>query len=406
MSLRRQLILVLAVLVLATLIANGFSFYMFSRLGDAAQKVDAGLGAFAADAMLWMGVVTALASAFGLAAFLLLVRMLLRLLGGEPQYAASVVGRIAQGDLAFKIKVDADKQDSLLGGIALMQANLREMASQIRAAAEKLDSSAGRMRETTGSISGGNDQQRATVVATTATISSAEGIARRVADSAAEVRQMSAASMARMQEGNECLARMIGEIDSVESSVDEISRTAEAFIESTQAITGMTQEVRGIADQTNLLALNAAIEAARAGEHGRGFAVVADEVRKLAEKSAQTAAEINKVTAALGDKSAIVERAIENGRQALRSSQEHLEMVAEGLGEANHAAQLTTQGMEEISSSMIEQTAISKEIGGNVERVARVAQEINVPIGLAEQEGLQLQVLAAELNEVLNRFKL
>jgi methyl-accepting chemotaxis protein len=101
-----------------------------------------------------------------------------------------------------------------------------------------------------------------------------------------------------------------------------------------------------------------------------------------------------------------VERAIENGRQALRSSQDHLERVAEGLGEANQAAQLTTQGMEEISSSMIEQTAVSREIGSNVDRVARVAKEISVPIGHAEQEGQQLQTLATELNGVLNRFKL
>jgi methyl-accepting chemotaxis protein len=404
MSLRRQLVLVLAVLALATLIANGFSFYMVSRLGDAVQKVDAGLGVQAADATFQMAVVTVLASICGLAAFLVLIRMLLRLLGGEPQYAASVVRRISQGDLAFRIEVGAE--GSLLGGIAAMQASLREMASQIRAAAEQLSGTAERMRQTTGSISQGNDQQSAIVTETAAAISNAEGIVRLVADSAASVREMSAASTSRMEDGNESLSRMIGEIDSVESSVDDISRTAEAFIESTLAISGMTQEVREIADQTNLLALNAAIEAARAGDQGRGFAVVADEVRKLAEKSALTASEINKVTAALRDKSTIVERAIEHGREALRSSQEHLERVAEGLGEANHAAQRTTQGMEEISSSVIAQTAASREIGNNVERVAKVAREISIPIGHAEQEGVQLQALAAELKGMLNRFKL
>ncbi|OHC66995.1 MAG: hypothetical protein A3H93_18205 [Rhodocyclales bacterium RIFCSPLOWO2_02_FULL_63_24] len=406
MSLRRQLVLVLAVLAIATLIANGFSFYMFSRLGAEAQRVDAGLGAYAAEARWWMGGVTVVASVCGLAAFVVLIRMLLRLLGGEPQYVASVVERISQGDLAFQIDVAGDGRGSLLGGIAAMQASLREMATRIRSAAEQLNGGADRMRAITGSIGRGNDQQCATVAEASSAIASAEGIVRRVADSASEVRQMSAASISRMQDGNESLSRMIGEIGSVENSVDEISRTASAFIESTLAIAGMTQEVRDIADQTNLLALNAAIEAARAGDQGRGFAVVADEVRKLAEKSALTAAEINKVTSALGEKSTVVERAIEQGRAALRLSQDHLEAVAEGLGEANSAVQLTTQGMDEISSSAAEQTAASRDIGTSVEHIARVAKEIGVPIGQAEQEGQHLQALAADLHGMLDRFKL
>lgn len=227
-----------------------------------------------------------------------------------------------------------------------------------------------------------------------------------VAQSTEHVGQKSEESLEHAHHGNESLSALVGEIDMVESSVREIAGSVSEFVRSTNTITAMTRQVKDIAEQTNLLALNAAIEAARAGEQGRGFAVVADEVRKLAEKSAHSASEIDAVTKALTQQSATVETSIENGLKHLSSSQDSLENVAVVLSGASGSVSEVSHELGNIVAATEEQRAAGGEVASNVEAIAAMAEESARANNEAVSAAQNLEHLANDLHALVGRFKI
>lgn len=281
----------------------------------------------------------------------------------------------------------------------------QDIIQEVHASAEQLSAASSQLSTTANSVTQSSRHQSEAAASTAAAVEEMSVSVASVAENAEEVRHMAQNSMEVTQKGNLSLSELIGEIGEVETSVEEIAGAVTEFMHSTNTITNMTRQVRDIADQTNLLALNAAIEAARAGEQGRGFAVVADEVRKLAEKSAMSASQIDAVTHTLNTQSVSVENAITRGQSSLRSSQDFLENVAMVLSEANSSVSSATDGVDNITSSVREQTAVANEIAQHVEHIAQMAETNSLASNETSAAAHHLNQLAGKLNHIVGRFK-
>jgi methyl-accepting chemotaxis protein len=211
--------------------------------------------------------------------------------------------------------------------------------------------------------------------------------------------------MEKTHKSNEYISQLIGEIDLVGSAVREIAESVHEFIQSTNTITSMTKQVKEIADQTNLLALNAAIEAARAGEQGRGFAVVADEVRKLAEKSSLSANEIDAVTKSLEQKSGVVEKSIQQGLQSLAAGDEVIESVVMEIGDANQSIGRAKQKIDDISAFLDKQESVNNKVVDEIANIIRLTEAAQLSVNSASDEAHNLNQLTNRLGNIVKQLK-
>jgi methyl-accepting chemotaxis protein len=283
---------------------------------------------------------------------------------------------IAGGDLRHSIIVSGkDEVTQLLISLSTMQGKLRDVASRINSTAQHLASSADQMSANAQQVSRSTDEQSNAASSMSAAVEQMTVSMSHVSDNAANAERATTDSHNHSNQGALVINEAVAEIAKIATAVSNSSNMIADLERRSVEIQGIASVINDIADQTNLLALNAAIEAARAGEQGRGFAVVADEVRKLAERTAKSTREITGMLSVIQ----------ECTRAAVSSMNEGVALVANGTNLANQAgnsiiqisasASRVVSEVNDISAALREQRAASEDIARSVEQIAQMAEE-------------------------------
>ncbi len=349
----------------------------------------------------------ALASAALIALLAFLIRRdLMRLLGGEPAYAAAVVQQIAEGNLAVPITLRADDKDSLLAAMLRMRNALVGVIRQIQDSSGHLAGAAENLAATSEQVAASSASQSDASTAIAASMEQMASSIGQVADNARMSRQLADSARNSSASSGELVQRTIADIHRIALSVEGSTRVVHGLGEHSQKISGIANTIKEIADQTNLLALNAAIEAARAGDQGRGFAVVADEVRKLAEKTTVSTHEIGTMIDAIQRGTAEAVEQMRNGTEQVRSGVDTAARTGTSMARIEDSAGQVLYAVDDISAALHEQSLASSDISRRIEHIVQMTEENSGAVRQVSSAASHLQELAGELRAAIGHFRL
>ncbi len=344
-----------------------------------------------------------LAIAIGLS--IAIMRDIIRQLGGEPSYAAGVTRDIAAGDLTTEIEIRPNDTTSLLAATKKMRDSLHQIIGEIREAANRVADDAAKLTVASNEVRLGSNLQSEAAASTSAAVEEMTVSIQHLSTSSDEARDTAIEAGTLSREGERTVHNAVAEINKIADSFSHSSRLISDLSNQSDQISAIVNVIKEIADQTNLLALNAAIEAARAGEQGRGFAVVADEVRKLAERTATSTQEIAAMISGIQNGTRIAMQGMSDGGAQVVEGVRMAAKAGDSMTHIEASSRKVLVAVAEISSALHEQSTASTLIAQNVEKIAQMTEENSASVIEVNHAAKHLEGLSGKLNSLVGRFK-
>lgn len=337
--------------------------------------------------------------------FSFIYNMLMRFIGGDPIEIEAIVKRISQGDLSQSLP-DSGKETGIYASILVLSKALSSSLKLSSDISDNVSSSSEELTAVMKDTAKNFQNELAQVEEISTAISELSSTSKEVSANAVQAEDETRKAIKNVQQGNSNLEQSIALIQNINESVQETATMIEALRNSALDIGEVTNVISSISEQTNLLALNAAIEAARAGEQGRGFAVVADEVRNLAGKTQESTQSIQDIITKLQAQSEQANDNMIKNVSAIRESVTLSENVKGSFNDIIHSVQAISDINTLVATASQEQYCVTEDIAKNTTRTFDLVNENVAAINQIEQAAQELALLAEKQKEELSFFKL